>query len=346
MRLFDETQRLFQQEQQRAAELAIVNSVQQASKLDFAAIMELVGNKLREIFDAQSIGIALYDADTDLARAGFVLEGDVRLYPAPGSPGPLYRKIINSHQPQIFHSRADYERMGTITVPGTSVIESGIYVPLVRDGQVYGVVGLENTDRSNAYSDSDLRLLSTLAGSMSVALENARLFDETQRLFQQEQQRAAELAIINSVQEGLASKLDFQGIIELVGDKLREVFNTPEIGIRILDQQTGLVHYLYEFEHGERLEVPPTPPGILWRLMVERRAPIVINRDAARVLAELRAAILPGTEMAKSLLNAPIIVGDRTIGGIALENYEREDAYSEADVRLLSTLASSLGVRA
>ena len=36
-------------------------------------------------------------------------------------------------------------------------------------------------DRENAYSDSDVRLLETLASSMSVALQNARLFDEVQK---------------------------------------------------------------------------------------------------------------------------------------------------------------------
>ena len=69
-----------------------------------------------------------------------------------------------------------------------------------------------------------MRLLSTLADSMSVALENARLFAETKRLLEETEQRAAELAVINSVQQGMAAQLDFQGIIDLVGDKLREVF--------------------------------------------------------------------------------------------------------------------------
>ena len=56
----------------------------------------------------------------------------------------------------------------------------------------------------------DVRLLTTLAGSLAVALENARLFDETQRLLAETNERAAELAIINSVQQGLAEKLDMQ----------------------------------------------------------------------------------------------------------------------------------------
>ena len=68
-----------------------------------------------------------------------------------------------------------------------------------------------------------MRLLSTLAASLSVALENARLFAETRRLLDETQQRNAELAVINSVQQGLVAQLDFQGIIDLVGDKLRQV---------------------------------------------------------------------------------------------------------------------------
>ena len=68
---------------------------------------------------------------------------------------------------------------------------------------------------------ADVRLLTTLAASLSVALENARLFDETQRLLTETNERAAELAIINSVQEGLAAKLDMQSMYDLVGDKIQ-----------------------------------------------------------------------------------------------------------------------------
>ena len=58
-----------------------------------------------------------------------------------------------------------------------------------------------------------------------MALENARLFDETQRLLTETNERAAELAIINSVQQGLAAKLDMQSMYDLVGDKIQEIFD-------------------------------------------------------------------------------------------------------------------------
>ena len=99
-------------------------------------------------------------------------------------------------------------------------------MPLIAGDEVTGVISLQNLDREHAFTEADVRLLQTLANSMSVALENARLFAETQRLLNETQHRAAELAVINSVQEGLVAELDFQGIIDLVGDKLREVLHT------------------------------------------------------------------------------------------------------------------------
>jgi sigma-B regulation protein RsbU (phosphoserine phosphatase) len=43
-------------------------------------------------------------------------------------------------------------------------------------------VSLQNLDKENAFSTSDIDLLTTLTNSMSQSLENARLFNETQRL--------------------------------------------------------------------------------------------------------------------------------------------------------------------
>ena len=68
-----------------------------------------------------------------------------------------------------------------------------------------GIISIQDTDRENAFSESDVRLLQTLANSMSVALENARLFEETQRLLKETEQRAAELATVNTLSQALAS---------------------------------------------------------------------------------------------------------------------------------------------
>ena len=98
---------------------------------------------------------------------------------------------------------------------------------------------VESFESHDAFDEAQVRLLSTLAASMGVALENARLFDETQRLLKETEQRAAEMAVINSIQQGMAGSLDFQGIVDLVGDKLREVFKTGDMAIDWWDDSTA-----------------------------------------------------------------------------------------------------------
>src|SRR3989449_6047999 len=110
-------------------------------------------------------------------------------------------------------------------------------------------------EHEHAFSASDVRLLQTLASSMSAALENARLFDETQRLLKETEQRNAELAIINSVQAALAAELNIQSIYDAVGDKIREIFHNRDMGIRVYDQATDLLHYPYAYENGKRLSL-------------------------------------------------------------------------------------------
>ena len=64
----------------------------------------------------------------------------------------------------------------------------------LRDGQR----ALELSQRACELTDyKQAHILSTLAASMGVALENARLFEETNRLLEETQQRSAELEILN-----------------------------------------------------------------------------------------------------------------------------------------------------
>ena len=91
-------------------------------------------------------------------------------------------------------------------------------MPLLVGDRGVGVVSLQNLDREQAISDDDVRLLTTLAGSLTVALENARLFEETR-------QRNAELALVNDVQRGLAENLGIQAAYDFVGNRIQEMFD-------------------------------------------------------------------------------------------------------------------------
>src|SRR5437773_575725 len=178
--------------------------------------------------------------------------------------------MMKTRRPLVLNTAADYKKVSGGALPGTDMSKSLIAVPIISSDRFLGMIVIENYEREHAYGESELRLLTTIAASLGTALENARLFDETQRLLKETEQRAAELAVINRIQEGIAAELDFQAIIDLVGDKLREVFHTGDIGIRWYDAKANLIHYVYQYEHGVRLYQPPVPPnpGGAWSKMV------------------------------------------------------------------------------
>jgi len=336
-----ENARLFEETRQRNAELVLINDVQRglAENLDMQAMYDLVGDRLQEIFDAQVLDIGVLDSEAGVIRYPYTLERGVRL---PDEPTPIVAgpgaHVLETRQPLLINDRfaERVAELGGGFVQGEPPL-SAVYVPLVIGGAATGRISLQNLDRERAFSEADVRLLTTLAGSLSVALENARLFEETR-------QRNAELALINDVQRGLAENLDAQAMYDLVGDRIQEIFDAQVVDIALLEGASKEVMFPYVIERGTRLQEAPIELIGHRRIAVETREPVVINEDLiGRSAAVGQPAVLSG-EVPKSAVFVPLLVGDRAIGLISLQNLDREHAFGQADVRLLMTLAGSLSV--
>src|SRR5687767_1306412 len=348
-RLFDETQRLIKETEQRAAELAIINSVQEglASNLEIQAIYKLLGDKIREVFDAQVVTIVTFDQERQLSILNYGIEKGKQFFNAPYPFTAGHHHLIRTRLP-VFINQDWEQRMRQLgfsmsIAPGTQTPKSSIIVPLVVEQTVKGSVSLQNVDRENAFSESDVRLLQTLANSMSVALENARLFDETQRLLKETEERNAELAVINSVQQALAAQLDMQGIYDAVGDKIREIFDAQGVIIGTMDYEARQGTFNYFYEKGERYHPSPVPFSGLMEQIAETGEMIVINNNMLERIREYRMTVAAG-EMSKSGIWMPFKAGHIVRGIIALQNIDRENAFSDSDIRLLQTLGNSMSV--
>jgi PAS domain S-box-containing protein len=333
--------RAIEETRQRNAELALVNSVQAAiaGELDLQAIYDLVGDKIQEVFDAQVVDIGIYDLASGLLHFPYVIERGARYPDAPIELIGFRRHVIESGEPLLLDEdvAGAAERYGNPLLIG-EMPKAVLYVPLGAGGKATGVISLQNLDREHAFTDSDQQLLETLARSLSVALENARLVHETR-------QRNAELALINSVQEALAGELELQAIYDVVGDKIQEIFDAQVVDIGMFDFEAGLVHFPYAIERGVRFPDEPSPLySPTNRALLETNAPVLINDVPAWEAARGELLRVVVGEPALSILNAPLVSGDGVRGRISLQNLDSTDAFSENDVRLLTTLAGSLSV--
>ncbi|MCB9110065.1 MAG: GAF domain-containing protein [Anaerolineales bacterium] len=342
--------------QQRATELEIINSVQQglSSKLDVQSIYDLVGEKVRGIFNTQAVVISYYDPATNSASFPYMYWKGERIYPEK-QPLSGFSGYVITHKATLFINEKVNEiaeQYGSTLLAGDSFPQSLIAIPILVGDQVFGSLSIQNFEQEGAFQENDVRLLSTLAASMGISIQNAKLFDETQTLLAETRQRAEELSLINDILTGLDTKMDIQTVYDNTGEKIRQIFDAQIVVLSIYDQEAKLVYYPYIIEKGERLYQDPLPlredGGGFGGHVIRTREHILVNRDFDEYSKKFQSSNLGADAddnvVVYSGLWVPMMIGDEARGVISLQNLEKEDAFSESDVRLLKTIANSIGV--
>ncbi|HEY8623173.1 MAG TPA: GAF domain-containing protein, partial [Casimicrobiaceae bacterium] len=209
--------------------------------------------------------------------------------------------------------------------------ERMMVAPLMAGQTVKGAMAVWRT-AGQPFGDSELEFLVGLSLQATVAIENARLFAESQ-------QRAAELATVNTVSQQLAGKLDVGSLLELVGEQIRTVFRADVAYVALLDRTSGIINFPYQY--GEKIKPLKYGEGLTSKIIDTGRG-LIINSDADRHSQRLGARVVG--KHALSYLGVPILVGGTSLGVISVQSTQSEGAYDADDERLLSTIAANVGV--
>jgi len=152
--------------------------------------------------------------------------------------------------------------------------------------------------------------------------------------------QAAELATINRITQALSTQLDKDRLIQLVGDQVRDLFHAPIAYVALLDRATMMLSFPYSF--GEQgAQALPFGEGLTSQI-IRTGQPLLINEDLEGSSA--RIGVQRIGRRAASYLGVPIFAGGEAIGAIGVQSTDRENRFTEADQRLLSTVAGSVGV--
>jgi signal transduction histidine kinase len=316
------------------------------SILDIGELMVKVVRLVQQTFDYYHVGIGLIEQDEVVYRVGSGnLWDDPNFQFKPGrlkigSEG-ITGWVAQSGKPALIPDVGIDPRY--IWMQG-SLTRSELIVPITVKGKILGVLDVQSAHLDD-FEPTDLELMQAIASQTGIAMENARLFAEIQRLLKETEQRANELAIINSVQQAFASKLDVQSIYDLVGDKFREMFDAQVVMISSYDLQSSLVEHRYALEYSERVYSQGAyPPGGFRSQIIQTRQPLLVNTNVAEEAARLGQPTLPGTITPKCWLGVPMLVSSQVTGILSVQNLERENAFDESDVRLLQTFAASMSI--
>lgn len=191
-----ENARLYARVSRQAQSLEVLNeiAVELTSILDLGPLLERVGQLLRRLIDYQMFTVMLLDDKGETLvtryawRFGYTHAPRRRLPVSSGLVGAAVREWRLINVPDVLKD-SRYLEMNPET-------RSELIVPLFYKGRVIGVLDLEHT-RPHAFNEEHERILTTLAGQIAIAIENARLYQAVRR---QEAQLEKDIAMAREVQ--------------------------------------------------------------------------------------------------------------------------------------------------
>ena len=153
---------------------------------------------------------------------------------------------------------------------------------------------------------------------------------ESNSLSHQLKQRDAELLLLNSIQEAINKEVGMQGIYNMVGNKLRELFDAQVVGIYTVDHDKQMEFFNFLYEDGELLSPKPRKLDAVRQWLIDKKESILIDENLPEKIAEISgmpAKAVPGTRLPKSILFVPMTVRDTVSGYVSIQNLDRERAF-------------------
>lgn len=146
---------------------------------------KIIGNickLLAEIFDIRNLYIALYNqASGFITFPYYSIEGNVTRSAGRKFANGLTEYVIQTRKSIIINSlKTNFYNENRIELIGKDSL-SLISAPMIAGEKVLGVITLQDYDKENAYTNSQLEVLTTLASQAAIALENSNLYNEIKK---------------------------------------------------------------------------------------------------------------------------------------------------------------------
>lgn len=209
--------------------------------------------------------------------------------------------------------------------------QSALVIPLFRRGDVFGAI--ECLDRQGgSFSDADFDHLDMAAEHVAFALDNALLYEETER-------RALEKEVLLEISKTLSAPLDLDEVLEAIFRSLRQVVRYAAAAIYLVNRSSQRLELVRESgypvgsDEAFRISVGE---GIVGWVAKTGEAVIVpdVRRDPRYVSARAET---------RSELAAPLVLEGRTIGVFNLES-DHEDAFHGGHLEMLAVFAAQAAV--
>ncbi len=340
VRLFNETREALERQKASAEVLRAISG----SIADTKPVFDKITESCERLFAGDLVGVTVVDASDQIALAAYHGPQDEALrgiYPLPLSQesgtGSAILDAQVKHYPDI-----DAPGVPAGVVAGCRVLQNKaiVFAPLIANGRGIGAIWVGRM-KAGAFSERDIALLRTFADQAVIAIQNARLFNDTREALERQTATAEILRVISS------SPTDLQPVFDTI----------LENALRLCDAHLGILlrydgrRFSTAAQRGaqpdyarylmERAPFEPSDQGVLGRLVSEQR-PVQIedlrNSDDYRAG---KAHVVQGVDVGgvRSYMAVPMVKESSVIGAISIYRPEPRP-FTQKQIDLVGTFAS------
>ncbi len=320
---------LIHEAQRRSREYELLTEIGQviSSHLDQDQVLLAIRDELGRLFDTGEFYVAFLE-DNLVKFELEVRDGVVQPKHTRAPANGLTEYVINTGKPLLITQNMEEVRARRGLVRTGPQAQCFCGVPIFANGASVGVMAVMNYEREHMYGERDLNILKTVAGQLTVARENARLFETEQR-------RSRYLAFLNNISKTAISSQNAEQMLAEIVREIQKNFNFDHIGIGILDYATKAIEIKAEAGAtssalGRKI---PLGVGILGRVARTGETALVQNTGEAHLLGVIPESL--------SVLCVPITYSETLLGVLNIES-KRDNAFAQQEVLILRTLADLL----
>ncbi len=353
-----ENARLYQSSVRTAERFAILNETSShISALDPQDVYAAVHQAAERLMPLDSFVITLLDPEKNEIDAVYLSDRGKR-YPGERVPfgKGMSSRVIESGKPILALNLEEANLLNSVLAgEEDEETQSIVAVPMILGGRTLGMLSAQSY-LAGVYTGEDVQILGTLANQAIVAIQNGRLFAETQNLaskleisvvertaqLQREQQNTETLlAILTEV----SSSLDLDRALNRTLALLNEAVGAEQGTIMLLQAEDNLLHYRAGYgyltdrsnagAHSSTLRVGEGLAG--W--VVQNRESVLVHD----LYQDLRWVRSDTGQDYRSAIAVPMQVGEEVIGVLMI--FQREaNSFGEEMLNLVRAIGGQVAV--
>ncbi len=311
--------------------------------LKLPLLFDVLLKRVRDLMHTERAMIFLFDEDTGIyitRRASGMSEQAARFVRFDRN-NQTVRWLAEREQPlylageegRTYPPRFPAEEKARLSALGVSLC-----VPLKAKAHLIGWLALGPKPSGDLYSRDDLAFLTALADQTTIALDNAQLYERTEK-------RARELATLIEVGQTIASTLDLQTVLNTIMTKAVEILDVEAGSLLLMDEKgEKLVFQVALGPISDVFDSIRVPLGTGIAGTVAQKGTSLIVNDA-----QLDPRWWVGVDKmtrfsTRSILCVPLISKEQVIGVIEIINKRDSSPFNEEELNLLSSFAAQAAI--